>query len=228
MQDEESRKRLLIALAMPIAFFIILIGAIHSLFSFGDDELLDYFEEDEMTLVWDALDEYGYEYNYLADDFDMDSLADYEAIDEEAYQKLMDEATKYIGYPYVFGGSSPSTSFDCSGFICWSYTKSGVYNLPRTTAQGIYNQSQAIPSSQAMAGDLIFFKGTYNTGDSRVVTHVGIYLGGNKMLHCGNPISIASTDTSYWQRHFYGYGRILANPKENHDFSLTNKTHVPP
>lgn len=133
-----------------------------------------------------------------------------DAYSDATFAQLMNEATKYIGFPYVWGGSSPSTSFDCSGFVCWSYTKSGVYNLPRTTAQGIYDQCAKISEAEARPGDLVFFTRTYVT--SNPVTHIGIYVGENKMLHCGNPIQYASIKTDYWVSHFYGFGRL---PIEN-------------
>lgn len=129
-----------------------------------------------------------------------------EAYSDATFAKLMGEATKYIGYPYVWGGSTPSTSFDCSGFVCWSYTHSGVYNLPRTTAQQIYNQCAKISISEAKPGDLVFFTKTYVT--SEPVTHIGIYVGDGLMLHCGNPIKYASIDTDYWKSHYYGMGRL--------------------
>lgn len=129
-----------------------------------------------------------------------------EAYNDETFAKLINEAEKYLGYPYVFGGSSPATSFECSGFVCWVYTHSGVHNLPRTTAQGIYNQCKRVSESEAKPGDLIFFKGTYNAGET--VTHIGIYVGNNRMLHCGNPIQYTSIDTNYWRNHFYAYGRL--------------------
>ena len=129
-----------------------------------------------------------------------------EAYNDETFAKLINEAEKYLGYPYVFGGSSPATSFDCSGFVCWVYTHSGVHNLPRTTAQGIYDQCKRVSDSEAKPGDLIFFKGTYNAGET--VTHIGIYVGNNRMLHCGNPIQYTSIDTNYWRNHFYAYGRL--------------------
>ena len=129
-----------------------------------------------------------------------------EALSDPSFAALMSEATKYIGYPYVWGGSSPSTSFDCSGFVCWVYTASGVHNLPRTTAQGIYNQCAIIPSSEAKPGDIIFFTGTYDSGVP--VSHVGIYVGDNKMLHCGDPIQYADITSSYWTQHFYAFGRL--------------------
>lgn len=129
-----------------------------------------------------------------------------EAYNDATFAKLINEAEKYLGYPYVFGGSSPSTSFDCSGFVCWVYTHSGVHNLPRTTAQGIYNQCTRVSASEAKPGDLVFFQGTYNAG--KTVTHIGIYVGQNRMLHCGSPIQYTSIDTSYWRSHFYSYGRL--------------------
>lgn len=129
-----------------------------------------------------------------------------EAYDDITFRQLMSEAEKYIGYPYVWGGSNPATSFDCSGFICWVYTKSGVYNLPRTTAQGIYNQTIRITASEAKPGDLVFFTRTYNSADT--VTHLGIYVGDGKMLHCGNPIQYTSINTDFWQSKFYGFGRL--------------------
>lgn len=92
--------------------------------------------------------------------------------------------TRYIGYPYVWGGSSPDTSFDCSGYICWVYTRSGVYHLSRTTAQGIYDQCAIVSREEARPGDLVFFTGTYASAGA--VSHVGIYVGGSRMLHCGS------------------------------------------
>ena len=129
-----------------------------------------------------------------------------EAYNDATFAKLINEAEKYLGYPYVFGGSSPSTSFDCSGFVCWVYTHSGVHNLPRTTAQGIYNQCTRVSASEAKPGDLVFFQGTYNAGET--VTHIGIFVGNNRMLHCGSPIQYTSIDTNYWRSHFYAYGRL--------------------
>ena len=129
-----------------------------------------------------------------------------EALDDPAFAALMAEATKYIGWPYVWGGSSPSTSFDCSGFVCWVYTASGVHNLPRTTAQGIYNQCAIISPSEAKPGDIIFFTGTYDSPGP--VSHVGIYVGDGMMLHCGSPIQYANINSSYWQSHFYAFGRL--------------------
>lgn len=129
-----------------------------------------------------------------------------ESYDDATVQALMEEAAKYLGYPYVWGGSNPSTSFDCSGFVCWVFTNSGVHNLPRTTAQGIYDQCIPVSQSEAKAGDIIFFTGTYNSAGA--VSHVGIYCGDGVMIHCGNPISYASIHTPYWQSHFYAFGRL--------------------
>ncbi|MEA4843864.1 MAG: peptidoglycan DD-metalloendopeptidase family protein [[Clostridium] symbiosum] len=129
-----------------------------------------------------------------------------DAYDDASVQALMEEAAKYLGYPYVWGGSSPSTSFDCSGFVCWVFTNSGVHNLPRTTAQGIYDQCTPVSASDAKAGDIIFFTGTYNSAGA--VSHVGIYCGNGTMIHCGDPISYASINSPYWQSHFYAFGRL--------------------
>ena len=129
-----------------------------------------------------------------------------DAYDDASVQALMEEAAKYLGFPYVWGGSSPSTSFDCSGFVCWVFTNSGVHNLPRTTAQGIYDQCTPVSASDAKAGDIIFFTGTYNSAGA--VSHVGIYCGNGTMIHCGDPISYASINSPYWQSHFYSFGRL--------------------
>lgn len=129
-----------------------------------------------------------------------------EALDDPDFAALIAEAEKYLGYPYVWGGSSPSTSFDCSGFVCWVLDKSGVYSISRTTAQGIFNQCAKIPPAEARPGDIIFFTGTYDSAGP--VSHVGIYVGGGMMIHCGNPISYTSIETNYWKSHFYSYGRL--------------------
>ena len=129
-----------------------------------------------------------------------------DAYDDASVQALMEEAAKYLGYPYVWGGSSPATSFDCSGYVCWVFTNSGVHNLPRTTAQGIYDQCTPVSASDAKAGDIIFFTGTYNSAGA--VSHVGIYCGNGVMIHCGDPISYANINSSYWQSHFYSFGRL--------------------
>ncbi|WP_096348664.1 C40 family peptidase [Anaerotignum propionicum] len=129
-----------------------------------------------------------------------------EPIGDGSYKELIEEAEKYLGYPYVWGGSNPRTSFDCSGYVCWVYTQSGVYNLPRTTATGIYNQCALVPKTEAMPGDLVFFKGTY--AGAGIASHIGIYVGNGKMLHAGDPIGYANINTKYWQKHFLGFGRL--------------------
>ena len=129
-----------------------------------------------------------------------------EALSDATFRTLITEAERYLGYPYVWGGSSPSTSFDCSGFVCWVFKNSGVYPLERTTAQGIFNQCAVVSRADAKPGDIIFFTGTYNAGEP--VTHVGIYVGDGMMIHCGNPIQYASIDSSYWSSHFYAFGRL--------------------
>ena len=117
-----------------------------------------------------------------------------EALTDETFRKLITEAEKYLGYPYVWGGSTPQTSFDCSGFVCWVFRNSGVYPLSRTTAQGIYDQCARISPQGAKPGDIIFFKGTYNTSE---VSHVGIYVGNGMIIHCGSPIQYTSVNTNY-------------------------------
>ena len=117
---------------------------------------------------------------------------------------IMDEALKYEGWRYVYGGASPTTSFDCSGLTQWTYGKAGI-NLPRT-AQQQYDVTQHIPLSEAQAGDLVFFHSTYNAGS--YITHVGIYLGNNRMFHAGDPIGYADLTSPYWQQHLVGAGRI--------------------
>ena len=125
-----------------------------------------------------------------------------EYLDDETFAAIFSEAEKYIGYPYVWGGSSPSTSFDCSGYVSWVINHSG-WNVGRLGAQGLYNI--CTPTSSPRPGDLVFFKGTYDTPG---VSHCGIYVGDGRMLHCGDPIGYANLNTSYWQSHFYAYGRL--------------------
>lgn len=127
-----------------------------------------------------------------------------EALADETFAALITEAEKYLGFPYVWGGSTPGTSFDCSGFVSWALTNSGVCNTGRLGAQGLYNISTPVSSANAKPGDLIFFVGTYDTPG---VSHVGIYVGNGMMLHCGSPISYANINTSYWQGHFYAFAR---------------------
>lgn len=128
------------------------------------------------------------------------------AMGDGSFSALYAEASRYIGYPYVWGGSSPSTSFDCSGYVCWVYTQSGVYYLPRTTAQGIFDRCAVVPRDEAKPGDLVFFTGTY--ASSTPVSHVGIYVGENRMLHCGSPIGFADLTSQYWSGHYYATGRL--------------------
>lgn len=129
-----------------------------------------------------------------------------EALTDEKFRRMITEAEKYLGYPYVWGGSSPSTSFDCSGFVSWVINHSGNgWNVGRSTANGLMSYCDIIRKSEAKPGDLIFFQGTYNTSGA---SHVGIYVGGGMMIHCGNPISYASIETNYWQQHYYCMGRI--------------------
>ena len=123
-------------------------------------------------------------------------------------QILLEEAASYLGRPFVWGGSSPETGFDCSGFVCWVFTNSGVRDLPRDTAQGLYEQCAPVSAEDARAGDLIFFTGTYRSEGA--VSHVGIYCGDGMMIHCGDPVKYASVYNPYWQSHFYGFGRLAA------------------
>jgi len=127
-----------------------------------------------------------------------------EALDDEVFAAIIKEAEKYLGYPYVWGGSSPSTSFDCSGFVSWVINHSG-WDVGRLGAQGLCNICTPVSSANVKPGDLVFFTGTYDTPG---VSHVGIYVGNNMMIHCGDPISYANLNSSYWQAHFYRYGRL--------------------
>lgn len=129
-----------------------------------------------------------------------------EALTDERFRRMITEAEKYLGYPYVWGGASPSTSFDCSGFVSWVINHCGNgWSYGRLTAEGLRQVCAIIPRSEAKPGDLIFFQGTYNTSGA---SHVGIYVGNGMMIHCGNPIQYASMETSYWQQHFYCFGRL--------------------
>ena len=127
-----------------------------------------------------------------------------EALDDEVFAAIIKEAEKYLGYPYIWGGSSPSTSFDCSGFVSWVINHSG-WDVGRLGAQGLCNICTPVSSANVKPGDLVFFTGTYDTPG---VSHVGIYVGNNMMIHCGDPISYANLNSSYWQSHFYRYGRL--------------------
>ena len=127
-----------------------------------------------------------------------------EALDDEVFATIIKEAEKYLDYPYVWGGSSPSTSFDCSGFVSWVINHSG-WDVGRLGAQGLCNICTPVSSANVKPGDLVFFTGTYDTPG---VSHVGIYVGNNMMIHCGDPISYANLNSNYWQSHFYRYGRL--------------------
>ena len=127
-----------------------------------------------------------------------------EALADEKFAAMIQEAEKYLGYPYVWGGSSPSTSFDCSGFVCWVLNHSG-WSVGRTTAQGLCDYCTPVRASDARPGDLVFFVGTYDTPE---VSHVGIYVGNNMMIHCGDPITYSNLNSVYWQQHLYCYGRL--------------------
>ncbi len=126
------------------------------------------------------------------------------ALEDETFAAMVTEAEKYLGYPYVWGGSNPSTSFDCSGFVSWVINHSG-WNVGRTSAQGLYNLCTPVSSANAKPGDLVFFVGTYDTPG---ISHVGIYVGGGMMIHCGSPISYTTLNTTYWQSHYYSFGRL--------------------
>ena len=129
-----------------------------------------------------------------------------DVMEEETFRRLIEEAEKYIGYPYVWGGDSPETSFDCSGFISYVFAASGVRDVGRLGATSLYGRCTPIAPQEARPGDLIFFEGTISGEEG--ITHVGLYVGGNHMLHCGSPIGYADLTDSYWQNHFYGYGRL--------------------
>ena len=129
-----------------------------------------------------------------------------DVMEDETFRRLMEEAEKYIGYPYVWGGDSPETSFDCSGFISYVFAASGVRDVGRLGATSLYGRCMPIAPQEARPGDLIFFEGTISGEEG--ITHVGLYVGGNHMLHCGSPIGYADLMDSYWQNHFYGYGRL--------------------
>jgi len=124
---------------------------------------------------------------------------------DSRFAAMMDIAEQFIGFPYVWGGSNPTTSFDCSGFVSWVVNQSGAGSVGRTTANGLYNLTVTIAYYEARPGDLVFFQGTWNT---RGASHVGIYVGGGRMIHAGNPIGFTSIRTAYWERHFKAFGRL--------------------
>jgi hypothetical protein len=127
-----------------------------------------------------------------------------EYLADEVFAAMIKEANKYLGYPYVWGGSNPNTSFDCSGYVSWVINNSG-WSVGRLGAQGLYNICTPVSAANARPGDLVFFVGTYDTPG---VSHVGIYVGDGMMVHCGNPIGYVSINTAYWQRHFFAFGRL--------------------
>ena len=127
-----------------------------------------------------------------------------EALTDSEFAAIYEEAKKYVGTPYVWGGSSPETGFDCSGYVCWVYNQNG-YDIGRTTANGLWQKSQHISEAEAKPGDLVFFKGTYDTPG---MSHVGIYLGNGKMVSAGDPIKYADIHSSYWQQYLAGFGRL--------------------
>lgn len=146
----------------------------------------------------------------LAGGINIGEFTDYdippEALSDAKFANMMKEAEKYLGYPYVWGDSSPSTSFDCSGFVCWVLNHSGNgRNVGRTTAEGLRQMMSIIPPSEAKPGDIIFFQGTYDTVGA---SHVAIYVGNGMMIHCGDPIQYAIVNHQYWQDHFYCFGRM--------------------
>ena len=235
LEDEESRRKLFYIITIPIVLIVILLSFIQYIFQNPLDVLANEVGSD-IDIISSFMNEYGAELDeagfwtdneyILNTDYETGDFSSYDAFDTEMFNRLMNEATKYIGYPYTWGGSSPSTSFDCSGYICWVYTKSGVYNLPRTTAQGIFNQCEPLSREEAKAGDLVFFTKTYETKNK--VTHIGIYLDNGKMLHCGSPIGYADIDSSYWKSHFYAFGRlpiVIHNDKTNEN-DRANKNDI--
>lgn len=167
---------------------------------------------DEQEIIYDALNrtlgnrDYLWDVNTIIASGGMSYDIPPEALSDARFARMIREAEKYLGYPYVWGGSSPSTSFDCSGFVCWVLNNSGNgWNVGRTTADGLRSACTYVSPAEAKPGDLIFFQGTYNTSGA---SHVGIYVGNGMMIHCGDPISYANVNSSYWQSHFMCYGRL--------------------
>ena len=130
-----------------------------------------------------------------------------DALSDERFANMIAEAEKYLGYPYVFGGSSPSTSFDCSGFVSWVINNCGNgWSIGRQTASGLLNYVTYVSPAEAQPGDIIFFEKTYDCDGP--ASHVGIYVGDGMMIHCGKPIQYTSINTPYWQEHFLCFGRL--------------------
>lgn len=130
----------------------------------------------------------------------------YQSLPVEKFLKLITKAETQLGVPYKLGADTPNKEFDCSAFVCWAFRESGVYDIPRKTAQGIYDECIPVPIFEAQPGDIIFFKGTYDCGEK--VTHVGIYVGDDTMIAAGSPIQYTSLNTNYWREHFYAFGRF--------------------
>lgn len=182
---------------------------------------IDYVARNEMGLTADQLERYeilletfgNKKYLFENDPYAVPTPGEYddykvpsEFLTDQEFAKMLKEAGKYLGYPYVWGGSSPSTSFDCSGFVSYVINNCGNgWNVGRQTANGLLSKCTKIPANNAKPGDLIFFQGTYNTAGA---SHVGIYVGNGMMIHCGNPIQYTSINSSYWQSHFYTFGRL--------------------
>ena len=235
--DEDAQKAVGYIIGGVVVFIILLLSSIHYILTMPFTAMNEYFGAD--AAVAEAFINES-QFDYLAEHSvaftDFGDYSQYNALNPEMFSRLMNEATKHIGTPYVWGGGSPYTGtlpipadfyestsnprdryrpwggFDCSGFICYVYTESGVYNMPRTTAQGIFEQSVPIPREEAKAGDIIYFADTYECPDD--VSHLGIYLGDGKMLHCGNPINVADVNSPFWASHFYGFGRVITAPPE--------------
>ena len=130
-----------------------------------------------------------------------------DVMEDETFRRLIEEAEKYIGYPYVYGGSKPSTGFDCSGFVCWVFRQSGVYDTGRLGAKGLYSLCTDVSRDEARPGDLVFFTKTMGA-DVKGITHVGIYVGNNMMLHAGDPVGFADLQSDKWAKKIYAFGRL--------------------
>ena len=211
-RKEEERDTMIRNIVIGILAFFLFITSLAYIFNMPNSQLSDYFGGD-IHLAEVLIDEhasdfklYGSNGGMFNNNYDFGDWEDYNALDPERFKNLMNVATQYVGWPYVWGGSKPSTSFDCSGFIYWCFNSSGVYEFPRTTAQGIYEMSVSIPIEEARAGDLVFFHSTYET--DREITHIGIYLGDGQMIHAGSPIGYANVNSSFWSRHFHSFGRF--------------------
>ena len=209
----EKNKKVFIWIGVGIALLVLLGAGISScsmLTSTGSSVIASsYLSEDDAMLGAEAqYCQMEQELQRYVDKYITNPPADYdvnpEYLNDEKFAALITEAEKYLGYPYVWGGSNPDTSFDCSGFVSYVLTNSGLVNTGRLGAQGLYNVCAPVSKANAQPGDLIFFVGTYDTPG---VSHVGIYVGDGVMIHCGDPIQYTSINSSYWQQHFYAFGR---------------------